>query len=95
MTANKLNDLRQCGRLHRFTTIDDHDGFAVDVCFAGCFSDSYLRDSLSGFFVGNQSAVTGFRAPEIHHTHVVALLPAAGCLFANVAVNIGNDVSSP
>ena len=46
------------------------------------------------FLVGHHLAVTIFRTPKVHHTHIVTLLPAPRCLLSNVAMNIGNNLTS-
>jgi len=56
--------------------------------------ESYFHDSFSCFLVGHHLAVTIFRTPKVHHTHIVTLLPAPRCLLSNVAMNIGNNLTS-
>jgi hypothetical protein len=92
--VDKFYDALKCDGFHGFTTTDPHDGFAVNVCVARDFSNAYFDNSLSDLVAGDHLAVNVFRASEVHHADVVALLPSARRFLANVPVTIRNNVAS-
>jgi len=67
----------ECDKLYGFASGDQGDSVTVNSSCSCYFSDFYLDNLLSHFFVRNHPAVAVFRAPEIHHTDIVALLPTA------------------
>jgi hypothetical protein len=56
---------------------DQGDGVAMNAGLSCHFPNPHSDNPFSHFFIGNNPAVTVFRAPEIHHTDIVALLPTA------------------
>jgi hypothetical protein len=94
LLLHESNNSCECDGFHRFTTTDSHCRFAVNICFACRLPDPYSCQSLSGFLVGNGLAASVFSTSEVHHTHIVTLLPPAGRFLSNVTINVADDVTS-
>jgi hypothetical protein len=67
----------ECDGLYGTAPGDQGDGVAMNAGLSRHFPNPHSDNPFSHFFVGNHPAVTVFRAPEIHHADVVALLPTS------------------
>jgi len=81
-------------RFHGLAFTNKNDRVVMDSSLAFQFSDADCGNPSSGFSIGNHLAIAVFRAPEIDHAEIVALLPVARRFLPNVAMPIRNNVAS-
>jgi hypothetical protein len=85
----------ECGGFGRLTFGNERDGLTVDPTASSDLPDPNFDDSSSDFVAGDHFALSVFRASEIYHAQVVALLPTTRGFFPDVAMLIRNDVAPP